>query len=83
MDKRFGNYFLGKSHFSYMKFCFGINFAIISGWSVTERGVPQAYVRARASSATLCSVHVLRVFLCIFYFSKRESDTSKRAWIHI
>ena len=22
MDKRFGNYFLGKSHFSYMKYCF-------------------------------------------------------------
>ena len=32
---------------------------------IIERGVPQAYVRARASSATLCSVHVLRVFLCI------------------
>ena len=27
--------------------------------------VPQAYVRARASSATLRSVHVSRVFLCI------------------
>ena len=32
---------------------------------IIERGVPQAYVRARASSAMLCSVHVLRVFLCI------------------
>ena len=42
---------------------------------IIERGVPQAYVRARASSATLCSVHVLRVFLCIFLISKRESDT--------
>ena len=31
-----------------------------------ERGVPRAYVRARASSATLCSVHVLWVFLCVF-----------------
>ena len=37
---------------------------------IIERGVPQAYVRARASSATLCSVHVLRVFLCIFYIKK-------------
>ena len=34
---------------------------------VIERGVPQAYVRARAPSATLCSVGGLRVFLCIFY----------------
>ena len=33
-------------------------------------GVPQACVRARASSATLCSVHVLRVFLCMFYIKK-------------
>ena len=33
MEKLFGNYFLGKSHFSYMN-VFGINFAIISGWSV-------------------------------------------------
>ena len=32
---------------------------------IIERGVSQAYVRARASSATLCSVHVVRVFLCI------------------
>ena len=32
-----------------------------------QRGVPQAYVRARASSETLRSVHVSRVFLCIFY----------------
>ena len=37
-----------------------------------REGVPQAYVRARASSATLGSVHVLlrRVFLCIFYIKK-------------
>ena len=35
MEKLFGNYFLGKSHFSYMKWdVFGVNFAIISGWSV-------------------------------------------------
>ena len=34
MEKLFGNYFLGKSHFSYIKNVFGINFAIISGWSV-------------------------------------------------
>ena len=37
---------------------------------IIERGVPQAYVRARASSATLCSVHVLRVFLYIFYIKQ-------------
>ena len=37
-------------------------------------GVPQAYIRARASSATLCAVHVFRVFLCLCYI-KRESDT--------
>ena len=45
-----------------------------SPWSlgIIERGVPQAYVCARASSATLCSVHVLRVFL---FISRRESDT--------
>ena len=43
-------------------------------FGIIERGKPQAYVRARASSATLCSVHVLGVFLCIS-ISKRESDT--------
>ena len=37
---------------------------------IIERGVPKAYVRARASSATLCSVHILRLFLCIFYIEK-------------
>ena len=42
---------------------------------IIERGVPQAFVRARAPSATLGSVHLLRVFLCIFYISKRESNT--------
>ena len=42
------------------KMCFGI----------IERGVPQAHVRSRVSSATLCSVHVLRVFLCIVYIKK-------------
>ena len=45
---------------------------------IIESGVPQAYVHARASSETLCSVHVLRVFLCIFYISKRESDTYQK-----
>ena len=39
-----------------------------------EKGVPQAYLHARASSATLCSVQVLSVFLCIFGI-KQESDT--------
>ena len=40
--------------------------AAISGSSIIgkiERGVPQAAVRARVSSATLCSVRVLRVGL--------------------
>ena len=51
---------------------------------IIERGgVPQAYVRARASSAALCSVHVLRVFLCIFFIKKGIWYVSKRAWIHI
>ena len=36
MEKLFGNYFLGKSHFSYTKNVFGINFATISGWSVVR-----------------------------------------------
>ena len=39
-------------------------------FGIIERGVPQAYVRARASSETLCSVRVLRVFLCIFYIKE-------------
>ena len=39
--------------------------ALIVG--IIERGVPQAYIRARASSETLRSVHVSRVFLCIFF----------------
>ena len=43
-------------------------------FGIIERGVPQAYVRARASSAALCSVHVLRVF-SLFSISNRESDT--------
>ena len=37
---------------------------------IIERGVPHACVCACASSATLCSVHVLRVFLCIFSIEK-------------
>ena len=50
---------------------------------IIDWGVPQAYVRTRASSATLCSVHVSRVFLCIFYIWKGIWYVSKRAWIHI
>ena len=46
-------------------------------------GVPQAYVRARASSETLRLVHVLRVFLCIFYIKMGIWYVSKRAWIHV
>ena len=46
----------------------------VSVFGIIERGVPQAYARARASSATLCSEHVLRIFLCVS-ISKRESDT--------
>ena len=49
----------------------------------SKGGVPQAYVHARASSAMLCSVHVLRVFLCIFSIKKGIWYVSKRAWIHI
>ena len=46
------------------------------GLGIIEGGVPQAYIRARPSSATLCSVHVLRVFLCTLYTSKKgKSDT--------
>ena len=37
---------------------------------IIKRGVLQAYARARESSAMLCSVHVFRVFLCIFYLKK-------------
>ena len=40
---------------------------------IIEKGVPQAY-GVRVSSTALCSVHLLRVFLCIFYI-KKESDT--------
>ena len=50
---------------------------------ITERGVPQAYVCARASSVTLCLVHVSRVFLCTFYIKKGIWYVSKRAWIHV
>ena len=63
------------SYFKRFKMC-KCNRKLISSKTRNARkreGVPQAYVRARASSATLCSVHVLRVFLCIFYI-KRESD---------
>ena len=52
------------------KLCRNYSLAIYPLVSPRERGVPQAYVRARASSATLCSVHVLRVFLCIFFIKK-------------
>ena len=34
MEQLFGNYSLGRSHFSYMNNVFGINFAMIYGWSV-------------------------------------------------
>ena len=37
---------------------------------VIERGVLQAYVRARASSATLCSVQVLRGSFSVFSIPK-------------
>ena len=50
---------------------------------IIERGVPQAYVRAHASSETLRSVHVSRVFLCIFYIKMGNWYVSKRAWIHV
>ena len=50
---------------------------------IAKRGVPQAYVRARTSSAMLCSMHVFRVFLCIFYIKKGIWYVSKRAWTHI
>ena len=40
----------------------------------SKGGILQAYVRASASSAMLCSVHVLRVFVCIFCIEK-GSDT--------
>ena len=43
-------------------------------FGIIERGVPQAYVRARASSETLRSVHVSRVF-SVFPISKWEIDT--------
>ena len=52
-------------------------------FGIIERGVPQAYVRARASSETLRSVHVLRVLLCIFYIKMGIWYVSKRAWIHV
>ena len=45
-------------------------------------GVPKAYVRTRASNATLCSVHVSRVFLCIS-LSKAESDTYQNGFGYI
>ena len=38
MEKSFGNYFLGKSHLSYINNAFGVNFAIISGWGVFNIG---------------------------------------------
>ena len=52
-----------------------INFSYVG---IIERGVPQAYVCTRASSATLCSVHVLRFSLSLSLCRvsiKRESDT--------
>ena len=49
---------------------------------IIKRGVPQACIRARASSETLRSVHVLRVFLCIFYI-KWEFDTYQNGLGHM
>ena len=48
------------------------NLGLVLG--IVERGVPQAYVRARASSATMFSVHILGVF-SVFSVSKRDSET--------
>ena len=48
------------------------------GWHNRKVGLPQGYIRARASSATLCSVHDLRAFLCIFYISKRSVEPKVR-----
>ena len=46
---------------------------------IIERGTPQTYVHARASSATLCSVHA-----SVLSVSKKGNMTRiKRAWIHI
>ena len=50
---------------------------------IIERGVPQAYLRTRASSATLCLVRVLRVFPYIYFIKKGIWYVSQRAWIHI
>ena len=58
-----------------------LHYSILRG--VIERGLPQASVRACASTATLCSEHVLRVFLCIFFVKEGIRYVSKRAWIHI
>ena len=63
--------------------CTMIIAALLALLGIIERGVPQAYVRARASSAALCLVHVLRVFLCNFDIKRRIWYVSKRAWIHI
>ena len=53
-----------------------VSFSTLQGQliGIIERGVPQAYVRARASSATLCSVRVSGVFFCILFILKRESE---------
>ena len=60
-----------------------LSFFLVRIFGIIERGVPQAYVRARASSETLRSVHVSRVFICIFYIKMGIWYVSKRAWIHI
>ena len=53
MENLFGNYFLGKSHFSYIENVFGSNFAIISDWrvvrgylNVTERAIRCPFMEA-------------------------------------
>ena len=52
-------------------------------FGIIERGVPQGYVRARVSSTTLCSVHFLRTFLCIFCIKKGIWYVSNLAQMHI
>ena len=57
-----------KCHFSKCRFSVGI----------IEREVPQAFVWARASSATLCSVHVFWVFLCNFSLCQKGNLTRNK-----
>ena len=67
---------LGQKHTLFVFLVLGLPIDSVDDWNADvicrkiERGVPQTYIRTHASSATLCSVHVLRVFLCIFYIKK-------------